>query len=159
MMVSFVGLLTIWGCATTDPEKDGQTLPLHPMPVSSQTSGPQAIQTAIKNPDAVFSLEDRMLLSSDIQEASPPTPPALGPLYSFRAQALPLVDALALFARSNKLNIVSGPEITGSVTVGFHDLPLERAMSALLEAHGYYWEHYQDLIQVKQFKTKTLNVD
>jgi MSHA type pilus biogenesis protein MshL len=159
MMVSFVGLLTIWGCATTDPEKDGQTLPLHPMPVSSQTSGPQAIQTAIKNPDAVFSLEDRMLLSSDIQEASPPTPPALGPLYSFRAQALPLVDALALFARSNKLNIVSGPEITGSVTVGFHDLPLERAMSALLDAHGYYWEHYQDLIQVRQFKTKTLNVD
>ena len=50
-----------------------------------------------------------MLLSSDIQDASPPTPPVLGPLYSFRAQELPLVDALALFARSNKLNIVSGP--------------------------------------------------
>ena len=32
-------------------------------------------------------------------------------------------------------------------------------MSAILEAHGYYWEHHQDLIQVKQFKTETFNVD
>jgi len=89
----------------------------------------------------------------------PPTPPELGPLYSFRAQELPLIDALALFARNNHLNIVAGPEITGSVTVDVHDLPLEQAMSALLEAHGYFWEHHGDLIQVKKFKTATMNVD
>jgi len=80
-------------------------------------------------------------------------------LYSFRAQELPIIDALALFARSNQLNIVAGPEITGTITADFHQLSLEQAISALLEAHGYYWEHQQNLIKVKQFKTKTLNVD
>jgi MSHA type pilus biogenesis protein MshL len=100
-----------------------------------------------------------MLLSSNLQETSSATTPSLGPLYSFRAQELPLLDALALFARSNQLNIVAGPEIAGTVTVDFHNLSLERAMSAILEAHGYYWEHHQDLIQVRQFKTKAFNVD
>ena len=100
-----------------------------------------------------------MLLKSDLPKLRRHPPLLLGPLYSFRAQELPIVDALALFARSNHLNIVAGPEITGTVTVSFHDLPLDRAMSALLEAHGYYWEHHQDLIQVKQFKTKILSVD
>jgi MSHA type pilus biogenesis protein MshL len=117
------------------------------------------VPTTINNPQATFSLEDRMLLSSDVPEVLPSSTPSLGPLYSFRAQELPIIDALALFARSNHLNIVAGPEITGTVTVSFHDLPLDRAMSALLEAHGYYWERHQDLIQVRQFKTKTLNVD
>jgi MSHA type pilus biogenesis protein MshL len=114
---------------------------------------------AIKIPKATFSLEDRMLLSSNLTEPPPPSAPSLGPLYSFRAQDLPVIDALALFARSNRLNIVAGPEITGTVTVSFHNLPLEQAMSALLEAHGYYWEHHHGLIQVRQFKSKTLNID
>ena len=100
-----------------------------------------------------------MLLSSSVPETSFATAPSLGPLYSFRAQELPVLDALALFARSNQLNIVAGPEITGTITVDFHNLPLEQAMSAILEAHGYYWEHHQNLIQVKQFKTETFNVD
>ena len=100
-----------------------------------------------------------MLLNSDLPEPPKLSTPSLGPLYSFRAQELPIIDALALFARSNHLNIVAGPEITGTITVDFHHLPLEQAMSAILEAHGYYWEHLNGLIQVKQFKTKTLNID
>jgi MSHA type pilus biogenesis protein MshL len=100
-----------------------------------------------------------MLLSSDLPKLLSPSSHSLGPLYSFRAQELPIIDALALFARSNHLNIVAGPEITGTITVDFHHLPLAQAMSAILEAHGYYWEHHQDLIQVKQFKTTMLNVD
>ena len=158
MSVALVSLLTVWGCTTTDREPDMPPAPFNTLPLSAPSSGPQAIQTAINNPYATFSLEDRMLLSSTMEDAHP-TPPDLGPLYSFRAQELPLIDALALFARSNQLNIVTGPEITGSVTVDFHDLRLQRAMSALLEAHGYYWEHHEDLIQVRKFKTATMNVD
>ncbi len=158
MGFTFVGLLTLWGCTTTDREPDMPPTPFNTLPLSAPSSGPQAIQTAINHPYATFSLEDRMLLSSTMENA-PPTTPELGPLYSFRAQELPLIDALALFARSNQLNIVTGPEIKGSVTVDVHDLPLEQAMSALLEAHGYYWEHHGDLIQVKKFKTWTMTVD
>ncbi len=158
MSVTFVGLLTLWGCTTTDRETAMPPVPFHTLPLSAPSSDPHAILTAINHPYAAFSLEDRMLLSSTMEDA-PPTPPELGPLYSFRAQELPLIDALALFARNNHLNIVAGPEITGSVTVDVHDLPLEQAMSALLEAHGYYWEEQDGLIKVKKFKTKLLEID
>jgi len=150
----------MWGCTTTDQDVDRAQVSPSPTPSSQATSlNAQIVPTASKKPHPTFSLEDRMMLNSDLPGTPLPSPPSLGPLYSFRAQELPLIDALAMFARSNHLNIVTGPEITGTVTVSFHDLPLDRAMSALLEAHGYYWEHGQDLIQVRQFKTTTLNVD
>jgi len=158
MSVAFVILLALWGCTTTDREPDMSPTPFNAQSLPATSSDPQAIQTAINHPYAEFSLEDRMLLSSTIEDV-PPTASEFGPLYSFRAQELPLIDALALFARSNKLNIVTGPEITGLVTVDFHDLALERALSALLQAHGYYWEHQDDLIQIKQFKTRSFDID
>ena len=154
-----MGIVMLSGCSST--ERKAEIISTPPSsPLSLRPSNhPEPIQTAIKDPSAIFSLEDRMLLSSNVGETSPTTAPNLGPLYSFRAQELPLIDALALFARSNQLNIVTGPEITGSVTVDFHNLPLERAMSALLEAHGYFWEHHENLIKVQKFKTATMNVD
>lgn len=154
-----VSIFTLLSCIRTDPEKDLQPATLHPRTAAASPTGPYATQTAIKNSDATFSLEDRMLLSSGINETAPPSPRELGPLYSFRTHELPLVDTLALFARSNQLNIVAGPEIKGTVTIDFHDLPLEQAMSALLEAHGYYWEQHDNLLQVRKFKTARMNVD
>lgn len=155
-----LGVISLWGCTTS-----GQDAPSprdSPSPLQdSQTPllNANILPTALKTPQGTFSLEDRMLLSSDLPKLLSPSSHSLGPLYSFRAQELPIIDALALFARSNHLNIVAGPEITGTITVDFHHLPLAQAMSAILEAHGYYWEHHQDLIQVKQFKTTMLNVD
>jgi MSHA type pilus biogenesis protein MshL len=160
MGLTLLGIISLWGCTTTDPDADRPQISPNPTQgAQAPPLSPPIVPTAIKNPHAIFSLEDRMLLSSAHSEPSPPSTPSLGPLYSFRAQELPIIDALALFARSNHLNIVAGPEITGTITVDFHQLALERAMSALLEAHGYYWEHQQDLIQVRQFKTTTLSVD
>ncbi|MEE8566746.1 MAG: hypothetical protein V3S76_03290, partial [Candidatus Bipolaricaulota bacterium] len=130
MIVRFmlVGLVTLWGCTMTDRETDMSPAPVHTPPLAVPSSGPHVNPTAINHTYAAFSLEDRMLFSSTMEE-TPPPPPELGPLYSFRAHELPLIDALALFARSNRLNIVTGPEIEGSVTVDVHDLPLEQAMS------------------------------
>jgi len=159
MGLTFIGLLTLWGCTTTDRGTEMPPTALLALPSTTPGSDAKTIQASLHNPYTAFSLEDRMVLSNPVAKPSPPPPHTLGPLFSFRAHELPLIDALALFARNNKLNIVSGPEITGFVTVDFHDLPLERAMSALLEAHGYYWEHHDDLIQVKQFKTRSLSVD
>ena len=157
--LTLVSFFTLSGCTTTEHEAEVQPIPISPPLSFGSLNHAKPIQTVAKDSSPVFSLEDRMLLSSNAPETPSATAPSLGPLYAFRAQALPLLDALALFARSNQLNIVAGPEITGAVTVDFHNLPLEQAMSAILEAHGYYWEHHQDLIQVKQFKTKTFNVD
>lgn len=160
LRLTIVGTISLGGCTITDPDADRARLlstPIHRSQAPSLSD--QSMPATINTSHAAFSLEDRMLLTSDVSELIPPSVPSLGPLYSFRAQELPILDALALFARSNHLNIVTRPEITGTLTVDFHQLPLEQAMSALLEAHGYYWEYHQDLIQVRQFKTKTLNVD
>ncbi len=159
MMITVIGLLTLSSCTTIDPEKDVVPSPIPTISESGPSFKSHEIQSKLKNSNVTFSLEDRMLFSNDMDEVSHPTPPELGPLYSFRAHELPLIDALALFARSNKLNIVTGPNITGTTTVDFHDLPLQQAMSALLEAHGYYWEHHDNLIQVRRFQTTRLNID
>ena len=154
--------LTIWfvgGCSSSDPHPPLPAISPAPLTSEISESGSPVIQTSIQPPLKPFSLEDRMLLTQELPKESAQPPPSLGPLYSFRAQDLPIVDALALFARSHRLNIVAGPDITGTVTVDFHDLPLERAMTAILEAHGYYWEIKDDLIQIRRFQTKTLNVD
>ena len=159
LAITISGMLTLSGCTTTDPEQDVVSMPIPTIPESGPSFESHEIQSKLKNSNVTFSLEDRMLFSNDLHEDAHPAPPELGPLYSFRAHELPLIDALALFARSNKLNIVTGPEITGTTTIDFHDLPLEQAMSALLEAHGYYWEHHDNLIQIRRFKTARINVD
>lgn len=160
-ILAFLGMFSLWGCTISNPDVDRSI----PDASTTQTSQRFPLNSELSplpgnNPQSTFSLEDRMWLTGDLPKPPAPAPaPSLGPLYSFRAQDLPVIDALALFARSNHLNIVAGPEISGTITVDFHQLPLEQAMSAILEAHGYYWEHHQNLIQVRQFKTKTLNVD
>jgi len=80
-------------------------------------------------------------------------------LFSFRAEAMPLADALRLFSRVNSLNIVVGPAIEGNVTVDFQGLSLERAMAALLDAHGFYWEKENELILVRRLETRTFALD
>jgi len=104
-----------------------------------------------------LSVEDRMVLSIVGETRSQPK--SMGPLYHFRAEAMPLVDALALFARTNKLNIVAGPDIQGEITVDFHNLSLDRAMAALLEVHGYYWERDEQLIQIRRLETRVFHID
>ncbi|MGD9850701.1 MAG: type II secretion system protein GspD [Nitrospirales bacterium] len=147
------------GCISQNPDIP-QSSAMSPAPVSNREPAQQPlIHTSRESSRNSFSLEDRMLLTQELSKLPDTHPPSLGPLYSFRAQDLPIMDALALFARSHRLNIVASPDVTGTITVDFHDLPLERAMTALLEAHGYYWERENDLIQVHRFKTKTLNVD
>jgi len=94
------------------------------------------------------------------------TPPASGiaavegrQLFSFRADNVDLKEALALFARANQLNIVPDLEIAGAVTVDFHDLPLDLAMDALLDAHGYYFVKEGNLIRVRELETRLFEVD
>jgi len=81
------------------------------------------------------------------------------PTYSFTAKGLPVADALSLFARLNQLNIVPDPEVTGSVTVDFRGLTLDKAMEAILESLGAYAEADGGLIRVRGMETKIFTVD
>lgn len=80
-------------------------------------------------------------------------------VYSFRAQDMPVVDALALFAAAYGLNIVPDPDITGSITVDFENLPFGKAMEAILDVNGYYWEWDRGLVRVRKLRTKTFIID
>ena len=121
---------------------------LHSAEPTSQHNAPEI---------APFSIEDRMILVDMYDENNEDS--SMGVLYSFRARAMSLVDALALFGEANKLNIVPGPDIEGEITVNFHELPLEQAMSTLLDAHGYYWVRNQKVINVRRLETRAFNVD
>ena len=80
-------------------------------------------------------------------------------LFSFSAEDVPIKQALALFARANHLNIVPDLDVEGSVTVDFRDLPLDLAMSALLEANGYYFVQDGRLIRVRNRETRIFQID
>ena len=80
-------------------------------------------------------------------------------LYSFRAEGTELKTALAMFARANKLNIVPDQDVTGMVTLDVFDLPLERLMQALLEAHDVSWTEEDGLIRVRNAQTRRYVVD
>lgn len=79
--------------------------------------------------------------------------------FSFRAEGVPVRQALALFARANGLNIVPDNDITGDITVDFQGLPLDLAMRALLEANGYYFVQSGGLIRVRNRETRLFHVD
>ncbi|HWA24605.1 MAG TPA: secretin N-terminal domain-containing protein [Lacunisphaera sp.] len=79
--------------------------------------------------------------------------------FSFRAENIPLRQALALFAHANKLNIVPDLDVTGDITVDFSDLPLNLAMQALIDASGYYFVQDGPLIRVRNSETRIFQID
>jgi len=120
----------------------------------NQKSTPTSSDSGAVQP---FSLEERMSLGQS-EEASRGAKPDK-PVYSFRAQDMPLAAALRLFSRVNELNIVVGPDVEGTVTVDFQGLSLDKAMAALLETHGFFWEKREELILVRRFETKSFTLD
>jgi len=81
------------------------------------------------------------------------------PKFSFRAENVELRQALALFARANNLNIVPDQDVTGSLTIDFRNLPLDLAMEAIIDAHGYYFVKDGPLIRVKNTETRIFEID
>ena len=79
--------------------------------------------------------------------------------FSFSAEGVPIKQALTLFARANNLNIVPDLDVEGDVTVDFRDLPLDVAMSALLEANGYYFTREGRLLRVRNRETRLFHID
>jgi MSHA type pilus biogenesis protein MshL len=80
-------------------------------------------------------------------------------LYSFRARQLNIRDALGIFARANGLNLISDPDLTGTVTVDFTDVPLIQAFDVLLTSLGYSWEQKGGVIRVRSTVTRAFELD
>jgi MSHA type pilus biogenesis protein MshL len=93
------------------------------------------------------------------EEAASAIPGVRPTTFSFRAEGVPIKQALALFARANQLNIIPDLDVEGDVTVEFQNLPLELAMRALLEANGYYFVQDGGLLRVRNRETRLFQID
>ncbi|NKB99866.1 MAG: hypothetical protein GKR90_15400 [Pseudomonadales bacterium] len=80
-------------------------------------------------------------------------------LYSFMISNMPVKKGLRLFARAYELNIAADPDVSGVLDVEFRDVPLERAMSLMLDSLDYYWESADGVIRVRSQETRRFTVD
>ncbi|RMH33606.1 MAG: hypothetical protein D6690_11700 [Nitrospirae bacterium] len=115
------------------------------------------LSTRDRTPSPPIPLHERLALSPIEEE--PTHADSNDSLFSFRAHEMPLTDALRLFAQAHRLNIVVSPEVHGTITVDFQGLPLDKAMVALLDSHGYYWTRENGLIRVQRWETRSFTLD
>ncbi|NQV15254.1 hypothetical protein HQ531_07340, partial [bacterium] len=60
-----------------------------------------------------------------------------------------LVDILRLLSAQHQINILTGPEIEGEVTVSLKDVELWTALDAILKVNGYDWFQQGNIVVVK----------
>ena len=160
VVLSMLLAFMVGSCTTIPAQPTSQPRSKFPKPSDMQPDArsPEVANRESPEPSpAPFSLEDRMALGAPsglIRTDAKPTR-----VFSFRAREMPLVDALRLFSRANTLNIVVEPGIEGVVTVDFQGLALERALAALLDMQGYYWEKDGELIVVRRLRTRIFTMD
>jgi len=159
--------LLFTGCESTSSKskkaQDGWNVPTHGPAASkppARLPSPlaPAPEPAHERPPADPAAPDKSLAANAATLKGTPAP-ANQKLYSFSAKDLEVKDALALFARSNELNIVPDPDITGQITVDFRNLTLEKSMDAILDMFDYYAEVDGGLIRVRKTKTEFFTVD
>ena len=131
-----------------------------PMPSEMQADADSTAaasqETIPSDLDHPFSLEERMSFG---RPSGTPRHAESSRVFSFRAQDMPLADALRLFSRVNTLNIIVEPGVEGVVTVDFQGFDLDKALAALLETQGYYWERDEELIVVRRLETRIFTLD
>lgn len=163
---ALVATVLLAGCQSTDSKKSAQAGWNVPIKGPSATKAPARLSSPLApapEPD-----RDRVpsepapvdkSLSSGVASLKGTPAPANQKLYSFSAKDLEVKDALALFARSNELNIVPDPDIIGQVTVDFRNLTLEKSMEAILDMFNYFAEVDGGLIRIRKTKTDFFTID
>jgi len=60
-----------------------------------------------------------------------------------------LIDILRLLAAQHQINILTGPEVEGEVTVSLKDVDLWTALDGILKVNGYEWFQQGNIVVVK----------
>jgi len=168
LLLAAVGALTLGGTAGADPAGPPATNgipaalpPLLPPPPTTDTDAWSTL--VIPAPTGV----GRPAGNASVRTASPGVAvnAALEGhtrgkiIEKFHAERLDLRTALAMFATQNELNIVPDNNVTGTVTLDVHNLPLDQMMRALLEGADCSWQEEDGLIRVRNTETRTFVVD
>lgn len=57
-------------------------------------------------------------------------------------------NVLRILSLKSKVNIVTGPEVQGTVTIRLEDVPWEKALDVVLRTYGYVYERKDNIIRV-----------
>ncbi len=91
------------------------------------------------------------VVSAPVANTALPTPmppaPADG-LVSLEFQDADLKNVLKVLAYKSNMNIVSGPEVTGTVTIQLNNVPWQKALEVVLSTYGYGYERRGNIITV-----------
>ena len=60
-----------------------------------------------------------------------------------------MIDILRLLSAQHKINIITGPEVEGEVTVSLKDVDLWTSLDAILKVNGYDWFQQGNIVVVK----------
>ncbi len=63
-------------------------------------------------------------------------------------RAAPIEDVLKSFGEQANIDIVKSPAVTGEVTATLTDVPLDEAMSSILDVHGYGYKRTESVVLV-----------
>jgi type IV pilus secretin PilQ/predicted competence protein len=61
---------------------------------------------------------------------------------------MPIEDVLMMMAKQADIDIIKSPKVEGMVTASMTDVPLEEALTNILETHGYAYVMTQNMIRV-----------
>jgi len=73
---------------------------------------------------------------------------------SMNFKSAELVDILRLLAIQHHLNIITGPEVEGEVSVSLKDVELWSALDAILKVNGFDWFQQGNIVVVKPQETE-----
>ncbi|RLA13530.1 MAG: hypothetical protein DRQ60_00965 [Gammaproteobacteria bacterium] len=139
--------LPLWSCTSaTPPVAEAEPSPVEPVVPAAEALLPPVIVPVAER-------------EGQLQRMMQMPVPVVDSRYSFHAVGVPVADALRLFARDNRLNLVLDRQLEGKVTVDFTDLRLKQALDAILDAFDYGWEINNGLIRVRREITRSFDVD
>ncbi len=67
-----------------------------------------------------------------------------------------LAVVLSMIAEQHGLNVVSGDEVSGQISVTLEGVPLDDALHAILTVNGYTWSRQNEILLVSRVGTDTL---
>lgn len=143
---------------------DYAALPQAPAPAENQaTDEPPRPQAALPAPPG------ELLQLPPVEQVEPlrpiaprnPTPPlslpaeTAGERVSLVVRDATIGEVLAMIAEQHGLNIVTGDQVDGTVSVSLHNVPLQDALDSILTANGYTWNLHQSVLVVSTLSTET----
>jgi len=129
-----------------------------PPVVSSSPMKPEKVGAVVDLSKDKLSLNLKDRLAFPIEQDIAPVV-ADQPLYSLRVNDVAIDKVLRMFADTYQLNIISDKNITGKISVDFHNLSFKQSMEAILGSLDYAWERDGALIRVHNWQTKNFTVD